>query len=256
MKRIEEGLLYNGTFEGLMGTVYHCLSHKIIPYDIKPSNNYEINLFTNYLTLKNNEIKSSKLIEMITKKVSPLALYIVCNVYLSNDPKKEMIILYFLLNGFKYGEKIVNLRNLNCVSKALKISRYVRREAHRLKGFLRFEELNNGILYAEMAPENNILLLVSKHFKNRLKNEYFIIRDEKRHLISFYDKKNITIIDDRDFDNDKLVKGKKEDEIISMWKCFIKKVAISERKNLRCQMNFMPKKYWKYMVEVKDDLNG
>ena len=41
MKRIEEGILYNGTFEGLMACIYNCLKQKTIPRDIKPSDNYE-----------------------------------------------------------------------------------------------------------------------------------------------------------------------------------------------------------------------
>ena len=41
-----------------------------------------------------------------------------------------------------------------------------------------------------------------------------------------------------------------EDEYEKMWKTFIKAVTIKERKNLRCQRNFMPKKYWKNLLEV------
>ena len=44
-----------------------------------------------------------------------------------------------------------------------------------------------------------------------------------------------------------------EDYYEDMWKEFYKTIGIKERKNDRCRMNFMPKKYWKYIVEVSDN---
>ena len=37
------------------------------------------------------------------------------------------------------------------------------------------------------------------------------------------------------------------------WKDFYKTIGIKERKNDRCRMNFMPKKYWKYILEMSDE---
>ena len=54
---------------------------------------------------------------------------------------------------------------------------------------MNIKELKNKCLYAEIEPVNNILFLISNHFKNRLKNEYWIIKDNKHNLISIYDKK-------------------------------------------------------------------
>jgi len=35
-----------------------------------------------------------------------------------------------------------------------------------------------------------------------------------------------------------------------LWKSYTKSVAIKERRNLRLQMSFMPKKYWKFLTEM------
>ena len=37
-----------------------------------------------------------------------------------------------------------------------------------------------------------------------------------------------------------------------LWKMFFKTISIKERKNPRCQMQFMPKKYWKDLIEEPD----
>ena len=38
-----------------------------------------------------------------------------------------------------------------------------------------------------------------------------------------------------------------------LWKSFFKTVAIKERLNKKCQQNFMPKKYWKNILEMEDE---
>ena len=40
-----------------------------------------------------------------------------------------------------------------------------------------------------------------------------------------------------------------EQKYQQLWKLFFKTIAIQERKNARCQMQFMPKKYWQDLIE-------
>ncbi len=175
-------------------------------------------------------------------------------VFLSSDENKELILFYFCLNARKYKSSILYRRNLKCVSEALRISEYVSHETHKFKGFVRFKELENNVLYAEIEPVNNVLFLISKHFAKRLKSEYWIIKDVKRNILSIYDKKEFIIVSDDEFvlATDKV--SDKENLMVDLWKVFYKTIGISERKNDRCRMNFMPKRYWKYLTEMSDEL--
>ena len=107
-------------------------------------------------------------------------------------------------------------------------------------------------MYAQINPTNNIIYILCNHFKKRLKDEYFIIKDVNRDLYAFYNKKNIYILDGintKDLDI-------KSYEIEDLWKSFYNTIGIKERKNDRCRMNFMPKKYWKYILEVENEEIG
>ena len=68
------------------------------------------------------------------------------------------------------------MRNLRCVSEALRIKEKVAREAHKFKGFLRFKELKSESLYAEINPDNDILFILAKHFQKRLK-EFILVKN-------------------------------------------------------------------------------
>ena len=239
--------LYDDTFEGLLNLINYLFKNKIVPLNIKESN-YVPNLLENtfYPTLE----KDDKLINRIIEKIGANSFMTICHMYLSSYNDKELLIYNFLFNALKYKKNIIYMRNIESVSMCLKISKYVTHEAHKFKGFVRFKELNNGVLCASIEPENNILIMLSNHFKNRLKNENWMIIDKKRHLLSYYDKNNFYIVEE---DLYKFNLNYEEDEYEDLWKSFYKTVGIKERKNERCRMNFMPKKYWKYIVEVSDE---
>jgi len=172
-------------------------------------------------------------------------------VFLSTDENKELIIYYFYLNALKYKNQIFNMRKLKCVSSGLKISQYVSRENHKYKGFVRFKELENEVLYAEIEPANNILEILSKHFRQRLRNEFWIIKDVKRNIISVYDKRDCILMDGDNFLLHTTNVSVNEEKFKDLWLEFYNIIGIESRKNDRCRMNFMPKRYWKYIIEME-----
>lgn len=238
--------LYDGTFLNLVSLINYLLKFKIKPLNIYDENKYLPSLLEEPVRLELEQVKMSNL------NISSNILKTIYYVFLSEEKNKELIIYYFWLNSLKYQNKIFFMRNLKCVSSALKISKYVSNENHKLKGFLRFKETNNHILYAEISPTNNVLELLSKHFANRLKNEYWIIYDIRRNRYSIYDKTKYYIVSKDNINLDSIKLDKEEKDIESLWLIFFETIGIEERKNKRCQMNFMPKKYWKYMIEMEN----
>ncbi len=239
--------IYNDTFNSLLSLIYELSINKIKPYNIK-NTSYNKSLFDNliYLNIDYDDIY----IKFINK--SNILFNYLYILYLSNDINKEIIMYYFYINYLKYGNKVFYLRNFKCVSETLRINKYVRGECHKFKGFTRFKELHNGVLYANINPTNNILDLLSNHFKTRLKNEYWIIKDVSRHILSIYNKKDYIIIDESNLKVDLRVSSN-EEMYQDLWKNFYNTIGIKSRHNDRCRMNFMPKKYWKYILEMSDE---
>lgn len=241
--------IYDGTLQNLLSTIKYLLKENIKPQNIIPEGSYTPNLFENIFKpeIKNDSNFQRSIINICSQKTWKIITYI----FLSNNKNKEIIIYYFILNAFIYKDKILYHRNLKCVNMALKISKHVLNETHKLKGFTRFKMINNQFLYAEISPDNNIIELLSKHFTQRLKNELWIIKDTKRNILSIYNKEKYFIVSAEDinfssFDTNNDILWQ------NLWKAFFKKIAIPERENRRCQMNFMPKKYWHNMIEMEE----
>lgn len=242
--------LYNGDFLYLLSLIKYLCQFKIKPDNIK-DNSFSPSLFDNTINL--NIIVNDNIVDSFIDSIGANNFKIIFYTFLSNNINKDLIIYYFYLNALKYKDNIIYMRNLKCVSESLKIAKYVKHEAHKYKGFVRFKELENNVLYAEIEPTNDVLYIISKHFELRLKNEYWIIKDMKRNKLSVYDKNNFFIISG---DNFKLFNNNLSEEELDtekLWKEFYKTIGIETRKNDRCRMNFMPKKYWKYIIEMSDE---
>ena len=66
--------------------------------------------------------------------------------------------------------------------------------------------------------------------------------------------KNPFIINGENFKLFNNTLSEKELNIEILWKEFYKTIGNETKKNERCRMNFMPKKYWKYIIEVSDEI--
>lgn len=124
----------------------------------------------------------------------------------------------------------------------------VMNENHRLKGFIRFKETANGILYAPYSPDNDITELLCPHFVQRLSRVPFIIHDVKRNKAGVSDGKRFKIMTT---ETDALLNlSADERSWENLWKNYYKAVNIKERKNKKQQDNLMPLRYRKFLPET------
>ena len=243
-------IIYDGTFINLLTTIKYLLQANIKPQKIVIEGTYSPSLFETIIkpNIDNDPTFITKIIKSSSKEVLKLITY----TFLSNAQNKELVLYYLILNAFIYKDKIIYQRNLNCVNTALKLAHHVSSENHKMKGFTRFKMINNKFLYAEISPDNNILELLSKHFQKRLKNELWIIKDTNRNILSIYDLNTYHIISGENIKLLALENNKNDNYYENLWCIFFKTIAIKERKNQKCQMSFMPKKYWHNIIEMED----
>ena len=188
--------VYDGNYIALLSLILELIKRNIKPDNIK-TEDYEASLFDEVINLQVD--LDNDILKKMKKSFGSYAINAMYYVYLSEEDNKELLLYYFFLNALKYHKNITFRRDLKCISEVLRISQYVMHEGHQMKGFLRFKELENKVLYAEMEPTNDVIMLVSWHFQKRLKNEYFIIKDVKIRILSIYDKNKFVIVPENSF---------------------------------------------------------
>lgn len=145
----------------------------------------------------------------------------------------------------KTGRSVRGKLSTSAVRKMMEYRGQVCNEVHRLKGFLRFSETVDGVLYAPCSPDHDDIDLLAAHFIARL-NQPFAIHDVWREKALLYNGRECVMVPVGEAE---LVQSDREQVFSALWKKYYKTVNIPARKNLRTQRNFMPVRYWEFLTE-------
>lgn len=237
--------------EGIFTAIYKAWEAGTSHTDVRVRNNSSISLFEDYIDVPTDKTLSEKVASSILRKLS---FEVYMNVYyacLSNDENKASYIYHFLQKAFKCGKDIMNKLQDNDVNHVYKLRRAVGNEAGHYREFIRFEELENGVLAGRIEPKYNIVPLITDHFADRMHNEHWIILDTKRSISAVHVAYKGYAFTDQITEADLLNfsgLSKNEADFQALWKRFFDAIAIEERINPKLQRNLMPLRFRKYMT--------
>ena len=204
----------------------------------------EPELFCTYAEVICNEKKAISVEKMILKHLGQGAYWDLYHAMLSRDSGKGTAVLNTMLVAKKLRNSTRIMEHLShpMVEKVFELSRNVGGEAHAWTGFVRFRELENGILFSEIAPKNKILTCIAPHFSDRLSVENWMIYDKTHQEIAVHESgKRWVLVSGEELNLEKINRvSEKEQKFSKLWKDFCNTIAIEERKNLKCQMQHMP----------------
>lgn len=246
-KFVNKTFLYDGTLDGFLTIVFNCYSAKILPQKIMTEMDYSPNFLDDTIFIQTDSEKVKRVFTGIEKNIGYTTLYNTYYAFLSNEKDKEICLLKYLCDGFDYGPKINNRLTVSYIFQVMAMKKRAFGECHRLKGLLRFQDVGSNLYYASIHTDNNIIEPLAHHFIHRLPTQNFIIHDKIRNICLLYNGKEYQIIDATNLKIPDI--SVEEQKYQELWKLFFKTIAISERKNPRCQMQYMPKKYWEDLIE-------
>lgn len=216
----------------------------------------EPELFCEYRETVETEKKAEAVERMILKNIGRDVYHHIYYAALSQDDRKGQAILGTLLAARKLSNPRRIMDNLGnpSVEKVFELSRSVGSEAHLLTGFVRFRELENGILFADITPKNQVLPCLGEHFQDRFPLENWMIRDKNRNMFAVHEtgKKWILVQDEEkegEMDERLARLSGQEQRLQELWKGFCDTIAIKERYNPACQRTHLPLRYRPNMTE-------
>lgn len=129
----------------------------------------------------------------------------------------------------------------------------VGREKHRMEAFVRFEKMADGVYFARIAPDFNVLPLIAPHFKNRYQDQSFAIYDTLRHYGLYHvagcDYQLIVDVDTDVLSNPSKAWSDEELRYQQFWQGYFYHVNIRERANACLHRQQLPQRYWRYLSE-------
>lgn len=242
--------IYDGSYQGLLTALYTAFKQREVPIKILAQNKFRDDLFYQREKIITDAEKAEFFSAQIKEHISAQVLNNIFYAYLSEIDKTELYIFRYLFTGFKVGEKVDEFLTKDYVRQVQDLAHKVKHESHRLKGLIRLQEAADGKYYAAVEPDYKTLVLLAPHFKNRFSTMDWIIHDKKREEAVIFSaaKKEWLLIDlEKDFEPEL---STKEKDVQDLWQSFFSAVSIKNRSNPRTQQQFMPKKYWKHLIEM------
>jgi probable DNA metabolism protein len=241
--------LYDGTPEGLVSAIAAILEAEPDPQRVTLTGRQDT-LFEEGLFVRTDPTAVDALFSRLRKQ-APDAVYTLWYFMMAETEGLESSLLHYIALALEHGDRINGHLTHSDVKAVVSAARKAGREAHRMKGLLRFEQLRDGTWLARMEPDHNVIQPLAKHFSRRLRGQQWFIYDVRRRSAAHWDGRALQFGTLEQFSRPELSDEEKEVQV--MWRAFFRSIAIPERKNPHLQKSNMPAKYWKYLTEKQGE---
>ncbi|NNE75983.1 MAG: DNA metabolism protein [Pricia sp.] len=249
-------LIYDGSFNGFLTSVFVAFDEKIQVTDIQKNSLGQNGLFSDSETVFTNIDKAKRVWHGIEKK-SYSAIKNIYFAFMSETKGVEILLYRYVRKLFFTKYAVHSDYSDGIVLKIAQLAKSVGREKHRMEAFVRFQLTKDEIYFANIEPDFDVLPLISKHFRSRYADQQWLIYDVKRKYGIFYDLQKVELIT-LDLQNI-LVNRTHRSEHVSeedysyqdLWNNYFKSTNIKARINLKLHTQHVPKRYWKYLSEKK-----
>ena len=242
-------LLYDSSFEGFLTAVFITFERRYSQVIITPEYRHTPTLWDEEERVYTDPTKAQRVLKRIKTIWGTEGVTIVLQAFLSEEIAIENHLLEAIRLMIQYPEAdILENYGHKAIAHIRKAAKSVGREVHRVKEFVRFEQV--GTLYfAKIVPQYDVLPLVISHFKARFSDQEWILFDPDRAYGFYYDLKEVISFTPADKNFGKT--SQSSDDYEQLWKTYFQHINISERKNTRYELRNMPKRYWQYLPETK-----
>jgi len=239
--------LYDGSYAGLLTVLYRIFARRQQPTDIRCNPPTQEELFEEIYESATDEALAGRLSRAIDQHLSPETMDNLRNAFLSEQTGREMVLYHYLKLGWRVRRDLDRRLTDDAVARVHQWARSTTHEAHRLKGLLRFRETVDGLMYAPVRSDADVLVSLARHFALRLKDCSWLIHDVSRDKGALFNGRR-WVIGTLSMESEPF-HSTEEEQWQALWRTFYDHIAIPERTNPLLQRSFMPMKYWEFLVE-------
>lgn len=210
-------------------------------------------LFAKDVRVQPDRARAVKVMRTLERRFGEDDYLRICTALASTDHEKAQAVYRTVVKGLDErcarGHLFDDLTD-KYVMQAFALARKAGREIGYLREFLRFQELENGMLYAKIGPKCNALTFLMPHFADRLPIENFVIHDSTRNIFGIHPaRRQWYLFSGEDAEEPKLCLSEEEMQYQELFRHFCRTISIKERENLKLQRNVLPLRFREYMIE-------
>ncbi|MDE6701424.1 MAG: TIGR03915 family putative DNA repair protein, partial [Acetatifactor sp.] len=171
------------TLEGVFTAIYRVYEEHRNRDEVRLALEDETWLFSTEISVETDSVRAEKVIRTLRKRFGDKDYEYLCLALATPDMEKAQAVYRTVAagldGGYGFGQLFDNLTD-EYIHKTFRLATNAGRESGHLREFVRFAELENGVLYSKIAPRSNILTFLMPHFADRFPEEDFILHDVGR----------------------------------------------------------------------------
>ena len=246
------------TAEGILTAVYQAYAWKLQPESTEiQAGEADLCLFASYRRVETDAALAEKVAATVIRRFGEEAWEDISYALAAHDAGRGQAVYQAVaagLSGRIRGPLMQGLTD-GAVRKVFELSRHMHREAQRMIQFLRFRELEGGVLFARIEPCENVTALVAPHFADRFPLENFVIADTGHRIAAVHPagKAWFLVWPDGEtaerFERMSERYSAAEKEMAELFRRFCVSTGIRDRKNRKLQQQLLPLRYRGTMTE-------
>jgi|SRR5690606_10858993 len=250
--------LFDGTYPGFLSCVFESFERK--EFNIIPlmKEDYQMALFAETRTIATDNRKALRVQKGLQERVGKVEAIDFYRAFLSEDRKAWLASSFILREIFSGRTAIRQHYGNDHVLYFSQILKKVSRERHRMKAFIRFSKSSDGLFFALVEPDFNVLPLISDFFRKRYADMPWLIYDMKRKYGLLFDTRQVgevqlspEEVQDTTMPSIAIAMDERDELFQRLWKQYYTSTNIEARKNMKLHLQHVPRRYWKYLVEKK-----
>lgn len=178
--------------------------------------------------------------------------------FLMDSPEREAVLLDVIRETLRHPHpRVLEQHTHPAIFQLTRWQQKVSRERHRMLAFVRFELMDNGVYFARIAPDCDVLPLIIGHFKRRFADQRWLIFDARREYGVYFEDGSIHWVDEIDpvvLTHPSTAHSPLEITFQRLWRTYFQSVTIPERQNRALQRRCMPRRYWQWLTEMQPEI--
>lgn len=238
---------YDGTFWGFLNVVDRAFSRGELPAEILTPDNAAESLFSGEWIVTDIQ-RGRRIVLRLRQRLTLTNFEFIQNGFNATLLEKERLLLQVLAIALQTKDSLENFIGNPAVLAVNKAIRTLFGEVHLLTGFVRFEYVGD-VLFSQISPKHQSLPYLCPHFAERYPYEKIMIYDETHRLLAVINQGETSFVEE--VERPQFAENLDEAAIQGNWQKFLTAVTIKERINRQAQLNHLPLRYRKNMVDFK-----
>ncbi len=247
---------YDGSFAGLLTAAAEVVRRKSILLSIARPGAATADLFAEACTIDTDQSWSERVWKALTERCGARGARDLAVCHLAESAEADHLLIHQIQRILERDPAANDTRD-PVVNSLRQWRKKISHEVHQMHAFVRFQENADGLWTSTIAPAYDVLPLIAPHFRKRFADMRWMIYDERRDYALHFDGSQVLWAEPLELEGNEFATNSvaepvdTENAYQTLWKTYFHHVNIPGRANARLQMQHMPKRHWRHMVEMR-----